>query len=143
MGGEEGTSNGDGTECSEGLQSLKSDALDNGLRFGIGTSEVGGWSSGQSEGFRTYKRRKHFKSCAESKLHDEGGACGKPATQLRHQVCFFFMFVPLGLFIFNQTVLFTGFQCFCLFEFLDKPQLWSKSPLDSYSNLVPIVLLNE
>ncbi|PON60123.1 Autoimmune regulator [Parasponia andersonii] len=86
MGFDEGTSNGDGTECSEGPQCLKSDAVNNGARLGIGTTDVAGWSSGQSEGFRTYKRRKHANSCSESsKLQDDGRAYVKPASQLGNQ----------------------------------------------------------
>ncbi|XP_062101442.1 PHD finger protein EHD3-like isoform X2 [Humulus lupulus] len=85
MGGEEGTSNGDGTECSEGIQCLESDLVNNGVRFGNGTADVAGWSSGKSEGFRTYKRRKQVKSCSESKLQDDGRAYAKTASLLGQQ----------------------------------------------------------
>lgn len=99
MGVEEGTSNGDGTECSEGLRCVKTEVVDDGVRIGIRTTDAAGWSSGLSEGFRTYKRRKHVKSCAESKLQDDGKAYAKAAIQLGQQVCFCFVFVPKSSFI--------------------------------------------
>uniref|UniRef100_A0A803NM43 PHD-type domain-containing protein n=1 Tax=Cannabis sativa TaxID=3483 RepID=A0A803NM43_CANSA len=75
MGGDEGTSNGDGTECLEGLQN---EVVNN----GNGTTGVAGLSSGKREVLLTYKRRKHMKSCSESKLLDDGKANAKTASPL-------------------------------------------------------------
>jgi hypothetical protein len=59
VGKEEGTSSGDGAECTEGL---KSEAVNNGIAIGIG-NDGAEWSSGGSEGFQTYKRQKYVRLC--------------------------------------------------------------------------------
>lgn len=87
MGVEEGTSNGDSTECSEGVGLLNGEIVDNGFEVGTETNIVEG-SSGGSEGFQTYKRRKHMKSSLEIKLEEGGRAFAEAATQLVDQVCF-------------------------------------------------------
>ena len=102
---EEGTSNGDAAECSEGLQCLKSKAVDNVGGFGTGNNDLAGWNSGKTEGFRTYKRRKHAKSSSESKSEDEGRAFAKDEGQMSHKVCifflvFFFFFFPFPVIVF-------------------------------------------
>lgn len=88
MGVEDGTSNGGGTECVEGLNCLKSDGIGDRVRFGVGkSSDVASLSSGQMEGLRTYKRRKHAKSSADSKSEDTGRAFAKEDCQAVQQVC--------------------------------------------------------
>lgn len=81
MGDEVGTSNGDGTECTEGL---KSEAVNNGMAIGIG-NDGAEWSSGGSEGFQTYKRRKYVRLCTQSKAREDGRVCVE-ASQLVKQV---------------------------------------------------------
>ena len=87
MGVEEGTSTGDSTECSEGVRLLKGEGVDNGFEVDTGNNIAEG-SSGGSEGFQTYKRRKHMKSTLEIKLEEGGRAFAEAASQLVDQVCF-------------------------------------------------------
>lgn len=87
MGVEEGTSTGDSTECSEGVRLLKGEVVDNGFEVDTGNNIAEG-SSGGSEGFQTYKRRKHMKSTLEIKLEEGGRAFAEAASQLVDQVCF-------------------------------------------------------
>ncbi|XP_015885779.3 PHD finger protein EHD3 [Ziziphus jujuba] len=84
MGVEEGTSNGDGSECSEGVRFFQSDVVNNGFEVGTGTN-MGDGSSGASECIRTYKRRKHLKSTMESKLQEDGRPYAEAASQLVDQ----------------------------------------------------------
>lgn len=82
MGNEEGTSNGDGTECTVGF---KSGAVNNGIAIAIG-NDGAEWSSGGSEGFQTYKRRKYVRLCTESKAQEDGRVCVEAASQSVKQV---------------------------------------------------------
>ena len=82
MGNEEGTSNGDGAECTGGF---KSEAVNNGIAIGIG-NDGAEWSSGGSEGFQTYKRRKYVRLCTERKAQEDGRVCVEAASQLAKQV---------------------------------------------------------
>lgn len=85
MGVEEGMSNGDGTECSEGVRLSNGGLVNNGFEVDTGTSIAEG-SSGGSEGFQTYKRRKHVKSTLDSKSEEGGRAYAEAASQLVDQV---------------------------------------------------------
>lgn len=85
MGDEEGTSNGGGTEGTEGFHYLKSEAMNNGISIGIG-NDGGECSSGGSEGLRTYKRRRHGRSSADSKDRDDERVCVEAASHLAAQV---------------------------------------------------------
>lgn len=82
MGEEEGISSGDGTECTE---RLKSEAVNNGIAIGIG-NDGAEWSSGGSEGFQTYKRRKYVRLCTKSKAQEDGRIVVEAASQLVKQV---------------------------------------------------------
>ncbi|XP_030933927.1 PHD finger protein EHD3-like isoform X1 [Quercus lobata] len=84
MGDEEGTSNGGGTEGTEGFHYLKSEAMNNGISIGIG-NDGGECSSGGSEGLRTYKRRRHGRSSADSKDRDDERVCVEAASHLAAQ----------------------------------------------------------
>ncbi|XP_024027341.1 uncharacterized protein LOC112093355 isoform X3 [Morus notabilis] len=67
---------------------MKSEEVNNGIVFGFraGVSrQSSGHSSGHSEGFQTYKRRKHVNSSNKSVLEDDGRAYAKGASQLVHQ----------------------------------------------------------
>lgn len=88
---EEGTSNGDAVQCAEGLHCLKSKAIDNVGGFGTGNNELPGWRLGKTEGFRTYKRRRHAKSSSESKSEDERQTFTKVDGQMSHEVSIFFL----------------------------------------------------
>lgn len=112
MGVEEGTSNGDGSECSEGVRFFQSDVVNNGFEVGTGTN-MGDGSSGASECIRTYKRRKHLKSTMESKLQEDGRPYAEAASQLVDQVCFpfyacivcvYFLFLVILFFYFTLLV---------------------------------------
>lgn len=93
MGVEEGTSNGDIIECAQGVQSLKSEAVNNGFQLGIKT-EVSVRSLGTTETVQTYTRRKRVKSQSEN-IGGSGRAWGEAAGRTVEQVslCFMFMFV--------------------------------------------------
>lgn len=92
MGVEEGTSNGDSSECSEGVRFLQSNVVINGFEVGTGT-DMGEGSSGASEGIRTYKRRKHMKSTMESQLQEDGRPYTEAASQLVDQVLLPFVYM--------------------------------------------------
>ncbi|KAK4273969.1 hypothetical protein QN277_017266 [Acacia crassicarpa] len=89
---EDGTNNGDNTECSEAVQCLKSDTVNSGLADGNDVkkgvqpfnceavnngvviadgNDVAQGDSGVGESFRTYKRRKHVKLNSEIKAHED------------------------------------------------------------------------
>lgn len=79
MVGEEGTSNGEGAK--ERVQHLNMEAMDNG--FG---NDGGDASSGGSEGFRTYKRRRNMRSSSDSKGQEDGKCFMEAASRLSDQV---------------------------------------------------------
>ncbi|KDP32874.1 hypothetical protein JCGZ_12166 [Jatropha curcas] len=79
MGSGEGTSIGEST-C-EGVQYLKSEAVNTGFGNRIG-NDSGNGGSGPIEGFRTYKRRKHIKSSSESKGQEDGRGSMEAASKL-------------------------------------------------------------
>jgi hypothetical protein len=79
MVGEEGMGNGEGTE--ELVQPLKIEAMDNG--FGNDGVEA---SSGSSEGFRTYKRRRNTRSSLDGKGQQDGKSFMEAASRLADQV---------------------------------------------------------
>ena len=73
MGIEEGTSNGEGAECEEEILCFKSEPVNNG--FGVEFfNDSGDGSSGASENFRTYKRRRQLRSSSKIKVQDGGRA---------------------------------------------------------------------
>ena len=75
MGVEEGTSNGEGAECGEEIKCFKSEPLNNG--FGsVFVNDSGDGSSGASDSFRTYKRRRQLRSGSKIKAQD----CGRAST---------------------------------------------------------------
>ncbi|KAH8515808.1 hypothetical protein Peur_047236 [Populus x canadensis] len=78
MVGEEGMGNGEGTE--ELVQPLKIEAMDNG--FGNDGVEA---SSGSSEGFRTYKRRRNTRSSLDGKGQQDGKSFMEAASRLADQ----------------------------------------------------------
>ncbi|XP_061972030.1 PHD finger protein EHD3-like [Populus nigra] len=78
MVGEEGTSNGEGAK--ERVQHLNMEAMDNG--FG---NDGGDASSGGSEGFRTYKRRRNMRSSSDSKGQEDGKCFMEAASRLSDQ----------------------------------------------------------
>ncbi|KAM3730810.1 hypothetical protein ACB098_12G114500 [Castanea mollissima] len=84
MGDEEGASNGGVTEGTVGFHYLKSEAMNNGISIGIGNDGCE-YSSGGSEGFRTYKRRRHGRSSADSKDRDDERVCVEAACRLAAQ----------------------------------------------------------
>ncbi|XVE95570.1 hypothetical protein REPUB_Repub02eG0109600 [Reevesia pubescens] len=69
MGVEKGTSNGEGTECGEEILYVKSEPVDNGFGFDF-VNDSGDGSSGASESFRTYKRRRQLRSSSKIKMQD-------------------------------------------------------------------------
>jgi hypothetical protein len=79
MVGGEGTSNGEGAK--ERVQHLNMEAMDNG--FG---NDGGDASSGGSEGFRTYKRRRNMRSSSDSKGQEDGKCFMEAASRLSDQV---------------------------------------------------------
>lgn len=85
MGDEEGMSNGNGAECTEGFHCLKSEAGNNGIAIGIG-NDGAECSSGGSEGLRTYKRRRQLRSSADSKDQEDDRVCVESAHRLAAQV---------------------------------------------------------
>lgn len=84
MGDEEGMSNGNGAECTEGFHCLKSEAGNNGIAIGIG-NDGAECSSGGSEGLRTYKRRRQLRSSADSKDQEDDRVCVESAHRLAAQ----------------------------------------------------------
>ncbi|XP_022768060.1 PHD finger protein EHD3-like [Durio zibethinus] len=69
MGVDEETSNGEGAECGDEIQCFKSEPVNNG--FGIEfVNDSGDGSSGASENFRTYKRRKQLMSSSKIKMQN-------------------------------------------------------------------------
>ncbi|KAJ6774163.1 HISTONE ACETYLTRANSFERASE [Salix purpurea] len=79
MFGEEGTNNAEGAK--ERFQPLNREAMDNG--FGNDGGEA---SSGGSEGFRTYKRRRNMRSSSDSKGHEDGRCFMEAASRLSDQI---------------------------------------------------------
>ncbi|XVE55254.1 hypothetical protein DITRI_Ditri03aG0144600 [Diplodiscus trichospermus] len=73
MGVEEGTSNGEGAECGEKIKFVKSEPVDDGFGFEF-FNDSGDGSSGASESFRTYKRRRQLRSSSKNKVQDGGQA---------------------------------------------------------------------
>lgn len=78
---EDGTSNGDGIE--ERVQ--KSGMIENGFGLGFDSGEG---SSGGSEGFRTYKRRKSTRLSWDSKGQEDGRCFMEAASKLADQVAY-------------------------------------------------------
>ncbi|KAK6246286.1 hypothetical protein QUC31_001057 [Theobroma cacao] len=64
---EEGTSNGEGAECGKVVQCFKSEPVNNGFGFEF-VNDSGDGSSGASENFRTYKRRRQLRSSSKVKV---------------------------------------------------------------------------
>lgn len=73
MGVEEGTSNGEGEECGEEIRCFKGEPVNNGFGF-ESFNGSGDGSSGASENFRTYKRRRQLRSSSKIKQSDGGQA---------------------------------------------------------------------
>ncbi|XWS15187.1 hypothetical protein CRYUN_Cryun35bG0072800 [Craigia yunnanensis] len=73
MGVEEGTSNGEGAECGEEIQCFKNEPVNNGFGFEF-FNDSGDGSSGASENFRTYKRRRQLRSSSKMKVQAGGRA---------------------------------------------------------------------
>ncbi|XVF39233.1 hypothetical protein PTKIN_Ptkin01aG0019400 [Pterospermum kingtungense] len=71
MGVEEGTSNGEGEDCGDEIRCFKSEPVDNGFGF-ESFNDSGDGSSGASESFRTYKRRRQLRSNSKFKQHEGG-----------------------------------------------------------------------
>ncbi|XWS25070.1 hypothetical protein CRYUN_Cryun27aG0039500 [Craigia yunnanensis] len=69
MGVEEGTSNGEGAECEEEILCFKSEPVSNGFGFEF-VNDSGDGSSGASENFRTYKRRRMLRSSSKINVQD-------------------------------------------------------------------------
>ncbi|XP_028781557.1 PHD finger protein EHD3-like isoform X2 [Neltuma alba] len=103
---EDGTSNGDNTECSEAVQCLKSEAVNNGVadsndvkkgiqRFnceavnnGVVIADRNGAAQGDCgvvESFRTYKRRKHVKLNSERKAQEVCRTYSEAASHIAGQ----------------------------------------------------------
>lgn len=104
---ENGTSNAENTECSEAVQclkseavnnevadknnvngevqQLKSEAVNNGVVFAEG-NDVAEGDSGGVESIRTYKRRKHVKLISESKAQDNCRAYMEATSHTAEQV---------------------------------------------------------
>lgn len=110
MGDEEGTSNGGGAEGTVGFHYLKSEAMNNGISIGIG-NDGGEYSSGGSEGFRTYKRRRHGRSSADSKDRDDERVCVEAASRLAAQVFAQSLFLLVACYTFNCKM---GFLCYSI-----------------------------
>ncbi|KAL4274041.1 hypothetical protein GQ457_13G021840 [Hibiscus cannabinus] len=73
MGLEEGTSSGERTGCGEGIKCFNSEPVDNGFGYEC-MNDSGDGSSGSSESFRTYKRRRQLSSSSKVKVQDGGKA---------------------------------------------------------------------
>ncbi|XP_054788536.1 PHD finger protein EHD3 [Prosopis cineraria] len=103
---EDGTSNGDNTECSEAVQCLKGAAVNNGVadsndvekgaqrldceavNNGVviaGGNDVAQGDSAVVESFRTYKRRRHVKLNPESKAQEDCRTYSEAASRLAGQ----------------------------------------------------------
>ena len=81
---EEGKSNGDSMECAKAAQCSKIEA--NGFEVAIGSDVAKSSSLGESEGIRTYKRRRHEMWSWESKSQEDGRANGECSSQMVDQV---------------------------------------------------------
>ncbi|XVF37001.1 hypothetical protein REPUB_Repub19eG0107200 [Reevesia pubescens] len=79
MGVEEGTSNAEGAEYVEEIQCFKAEPVSNGFGFEFG-NDSGDGSSGASEGFRTYKRRRQLRSSSKNKVQYGGRASTDKVT---------------------------------------------------------------
>ncbi|GMI89563.1 hypothetical protein like AT1G77250 [Hibiscus trionum] len=79
MGLEEGTSNGQGTECREEIKGFKSEPMGNGFGYEC-MNDSGDGSSGASEGFRTYKRRRQLSSSSKIRVQDGANASADQVT---------------------------------------------------------------
>lgn len=110
MGDEDGTSNGGGAEGTVRFHYLKSEAMNNGISIGIG-NDGGEYSSGGSEGFRTYKRRRHGRSSADSKDRDDERVCVEAASRLAAQVFAQSLFFLVACYTFNCKM---GFLCYSI-----------------------------
>ncbi|GMI78373.1 hypothetical protein like AT1G77250 [Hibiscus trionum] len=73
MGLEEGTSNGEGTEYGEEIKCFNCEPVDNGFGYEC-MNDSGDGSSGASESFRTYKRRRQLSSSSKVKVQYGGKA---------------------------------------------------------------------
>ncbi|OMO51433.1 Zinc finger, PHD-type [Corchorus olitorius] len=79
---EEGTSNGEGAEYAEEVRCFKSEPVNNGFGFDS-INDSGDGSSGASENFRTYKRRKQLRSSSKIKVQ---GDCRASIDQVQCQI---------------------------------------------------------
>ncbi|KAK8681794.1 hypothetical protein V6N13_054195 [Hibiscus sabdariffa] len=79
MGLEEATSSGEGTGCGEGIKCFNSEPVDNGFGYEC-MNDSGDGSSGSSESFRTYKRRRQLSSSSKVKVQDGGKASTDQVT---------------------------------------------------------------
>ncbi|KAL4310564.1 hypothetical protein GQ457_01G028310 [Hibiscus cannabinus] len=76
---EEGTSNGQGTKCGEEIKGFKSEPVGNGFGYEC-MNDSGYGSSGASEGFRTYKRRRQLSSSSKVIVQDGANAWADQVT---------------------------------------------------------------
>ncbi|OMO57438.1 Zinc finger, FYVE/PHD-type [Corchorus capsularis] len=79
---EEGTSNGEGAEYAEEVRCFKSEPVNNGFGFDS-INDFGDGSSGASENFRTYKRRKQLRSSSKIKVQ---GDCRASIDKVQRQI---------------------------------------------------------
>ncbi|KAK8646951.1 hypothetical protein V6N13_120715 [Hibiscus sabdariffa] len=79
MGVEEGTSNGEGADSGEKIKCFMSEPVNNGLRS-VFLNDSGDGSSGASENFRTYKRRRQLRSGSKIYMQDGGRASTEQVT---------------------------------------------------------------
>ncbi|KAE8659005.1 AMP-dependent synthetase and ligase family protein [Hibiscus syriacus] len=86
MGLEEGTSSGEGTGSGKEISFSKSEPLDNGFGYEC-MNGSGDGSSGASESFRTYKRRRQSSLSSKVKVHDGGKALANQVTLPRTDHC--------------------------------------------------------
>ncbi|XVE60255.1 hypothetical protein DITRI_Ditri05aG0114300 [Diplodiscus trichospermus] len=83
---EVGTSNGEGAEGEEGIQCFKSEPVSNGFGSEF-ANDSGDWSSGASDSFRTYKRRKMSSSSSKIKVQYGGRASKDQVAPLGTDHC--------------------------------------------------------
>ncbi|KAE8735106.1 AMP-dependent synthetase and ligase family protein [Hibiscus syriacus] len=79
MGLEEGTSNGEETKCGEEIKCFRSEPVGNGCEYEC-MNDSGDGSSGASESFRTYKRRKQLSLSSKIRVQDGGIASTDQVT---------------------------------------------------------------